>query len=319
MDNEEFRAQVVKKLDSSITDKTQLTEILFYLGQQEDVKGSYKNSAAWKMLRDLLDSDNQGFTAYAQRLLQEAEKGKPPTRDRLPECFEVLKLQGTNANNGNLLTLDSGAVTMGGSIGFAYALARVTSEMQLKILEDYPHVMNALAVSTAKNAVVLVRVCGRMATVGLAAVYLTCEAMMSIYRWWKGEITGKRATKNFIDSCVTVAAGTLGSIGGATGGGLFGPIFTMLGGSIGGIVASVVVGVSFDILSQKMFDIPKGEALEAAYDFLGVSMQATDDEINKAFRSLCLKYHPDKSGSQQNFLKLQSYMGIIKVARGEQY
>uniref|UniRef100_A0A914VTU2 J domain-containing protein n=1 Tax=Plectus sambesii TaxID=2011161 RepID=A0A914VTU2_9BILA len=318
MDNEEFRAQVVKKLDSAITDKTQLTEILFYLGHQDEANRGYKNSAAWKTLRDLLES-NEAFIAYAQRLLQEVDKNKQPIRDSMLEVYENLHLQGKKSNAGTPLTLDFGALTVCGSIGFAHAWVHITPEAQVKILAVLPHIMQPLAVSTAGSAVALVNTCGHEAKTVFATVYLTYEAIKSIHSWWKGEITGKRAAKNIVESCATVAAGAGGSVAGAALGSLSGPIGMVVGGVLGGIAASAAAGIISDTLTQELFDIPKDEALERAYNFLGVSRRSTDDDITKAYRSLCLKYHPDKGGSQQNFLKLQSCMGIIQVAREEEH
>jgi hypothetical protein len=44
------------------------------------------------------------------------------------------------------------------------------------------------------------------------------------------------------------------------------------------------------------------------YEILGVSADATQDEIKKSFRHLALKYHPDKNGnseeSKQKFMKI---------------
>ena len=44
------------------------------------------------------------------------------------------------------------------------------------------------------------------------------------------------------------------------------------------------------------------------YDILGVSKDASQDEIKKSFRNLALKYHPDKNGnseeSKQRFMKI---------------
>ena len=39
------------------------------------------------------------------------------------------------------------------------------------------------------------------------------------------------------------------------------------------------------------------------YDVLGVSKTATQDEIKKAYRELCKKYHPDKQGGDDTKIK----------------
>uniref|UniRef100_A0A914UMB9 J domain-containing protein n=1 Tax=Plectus sambesii TaxID=2011161 RepID=A0A914UMB9_9BILA len=236
----------------------------------------------------------------------------------MDEVYDHLELQGRKTKTGDLVTIDIGALIGGGAVGFAHIWKHITPEMQGKILLVLPRI-KSFAVSTANSAGAAVNIYGGKATIALAAVYLSYEAMRNIHRWWKGEISGRRVAKNIIDSCGTVAAGAGGAMAGAAAGSFFGPVGTVVGGVIGSVVGSAGGGVLIDTLTQELFDIPKDEALERAYNCLGVVSRTTDREINRAFRALSLKYHPDKGGSQQSFLMLQTCMGIIKVARGEEY
>ena len=54
---------------------------------------------------------------------------------------------------------------------------------------------------------------------------------------------------------------------------------------------------------------PKKEVdTQKYYDLLGVSKEATQDEVKKAFRKIALKEHPDKGGDPEkvsNFIYLR--------------
>jgi curved DNA-binding protein CbpA len=47
------------------------------------------------------------------------------------------------------------------------------------------------------------------------------------------------------------------------------------------------------------------------YEFLNVPVNATLREIKEAYRKLTLKYHPDKGGSHEMFIKLQKAYSIL--------
>jgi len=64
---------------------------------------------------------------------------------------------------------------------------------------------------------------------------------------------------------------------------------------------------------------------DAAYDVLGVTSIATDEEIKKAYRAMALKFHPDKVGhlgedyrnaAEEKFKKIQAAYEDIKKMRG---
>lgn len=41
------------------------------------------------------------------------------------------------------------------------------------------------------------------------------------------------------------------------------------------------------------------------YRILGVDGSSTEDEIKKAYRKMAIKLHPDRGGSQEDFIRLQ--------------
>jgi curved DNA-binding protein CbpA len=47
------------------------------------------------------------------------------------------------------------------------------------------------------------------------------------------------------------------------------------------------------------------------YDILGISQNATQDEIKRSFRNLALKYHPDKNRNSEE--SKQKFMKIIEA------
>jgi len=159
------------------------------------------------------------------------------------------------------------------------------------------------------------------AMVAVAAFCLTAEAIKNIIRWWKGEISGKRCASNVLGSLGSFSGGMALGAACALGLGFFaGPIGVFVGGIYGSIKGSIVGKDLADNWTLHIFNIPKDEALENAYNYLGVEKDATNYEISSAFRRLALRHHPDRpTGNTKEFLKLQIHLQIIKTARGEAF
>ena len=186
-------------------------------------------------------------------------------------------------------------------------------------MEIIPKVITNKQLITAADEVVglVNKAGGTIVMVALAAIHLTYDVIVNLKRWWNGEISGPRCAKNIMDSFLTIGAGVAGGLVGSLVGSFAGPVGTVIGGVAGGIASSAAANALSDRLTQWLFGVPKSEALENAYRFLGVPMTASNSEVNTAYRHLCLKHHPDKpGGSREDFHFLQLNMATIKAARG---
>lgn len=306
-----------------------LVRVLHYLDEEEK---SYNNNVilppVWKTLRSTLKSE-QVFKKYAERLAEDTKRAENDENFR--ETMRLLYEQMMDASEDPLpadqhqgfdlvrLT-DFNVASTTACAGLAKAWSLIPRPTQSQILHTLPRLIRAPLVTAADEVVgVFSKSAGSVVIVGLAAVCLGWAAFWNVYRWWKGEISGKRCAKNVVDASFTVTAGAVGGyLTGAAVGAVAGPVGLVIGGVLGGVISYSVMNLLIDRLTQKLFDIPKDEALENAYAFLGVKMSSSNSEINAAFHRLCLKYHPDKpGGSAEDFHFLQLTMAVIKVARGE--
>ncbi|XP_052783255.1 uncharacterized protein LOC128219487 [Mya arenaria] len=206
---------------------------------------------------------------------------------------------------------------------FRNAVKRL-SKPQFNVLQT--HLQNLSASDRLQNAVAIAIGGSSVVIVGLVACTLAFGVIKNIKRWWKDEITGIRCVKNIMDFGLSVAAGVIGGIGGELVGlGIGGAIAGPVGGVIGAI-AGAVVGFVYaskqahelaDRLTQWAFGLPKSEALENAYRFLGLPLSSSNGEINTKYRMLALQYHPDKGGDKNKWTQLQYSLALIREARGE--
>ena len=156
----------------------------------------------------------------------------------------------------------------------------------------------------------------KMVPVILVGVFLAADVISNMRRWWKDEISGQRCAKNIIDSGVGLAAGIGGGFGGAALGTMVFPgVGTLIGGIVGGVLSAEICSRISDWITQKIFNLPKSEAVENAYRVLGVPHNTSNSEINTKFRKLCLEHHPDKGGNVEDFYKLQYAMQVLRMSR----
>ncbi|CAF2776047.1 unnamed protein product [Rotaria sp. Silwood2] len=92
---------------------------------------------------------------------------------------------------------------------------------------------------------------------------------------------------------------------------------TLVGAVVAGVAGSFGASALVEWLTEYFFDVPKSVAVENAYKFLTLSPSCSNDEINGRYRTLALRYHPDKGGNAEDFHKLQISVAIIKQARGQ--
>ncbi|CAF2855688.1 unnamed protein product [Rotaria sp. Silwood2] len=175
-----------------------------------------------------------------------------------------------------------------------------------------------IAVSTSQALTRAQTIAGKVVPIAIVGVQLSWEALKSIRSWWHGEISGKRCAKQIIDASAGILGGYAGGAAGmAIGTAVLPGYGTLVGAVVGGVAGSFGASALVEWLTEYFFDVPKSVAVENAYKFLTLSPSCSNDEINGRYRTLALRYHPDKGGNAEDFHKLQISVAIIKQARGQ--
>ena len=334
-DTGDFRDQVREKLVGLKyfeENPEALARVFFFLDEADkeciDAVDAGLFSPYWKNFKYLLNRD-EAFESLAKRYAEDTRRV-----EQNPKFLKVMRdlydkmmtasddgvpldgIQGFDLQ----LVVDKNTADTFSCVGLARAWHMVPAETQTRFLHLLPKMVDSKSlVFSVDECVGLVnKHGGQVVMYTLAAVYLGFSALKSIRRWWRGEISGKRCIKNVIDTSLTTAAGVGGGMGGAALGTFLCPgIGTVCGGFLGGVLGSLTTSMVSDRLTQWLFDLPKDEAVENAYRYLEVKPSASNAEVNTAFRKLCLKHHPDKGGSADEFFILQNSMAVIRLARGE--
>uniref|UniRef100_A0A914PLC5 Uncharacterized protein n=1 Tax=Panagrolaimus davidi TaxID=227884 RepID=A0A914PLC5_9BILA len=121
----------------------------------------------------------------------------------------------------------------------------------------------------------------KMCAAIVAAAIITAPATLYVYKWYTGEISGKRCVKQVTQVSTTVF--------GAAGGGYAGtaaactnPVtgVVIVGGVIGCILAALISSYISDKVLSYILALPRDKALENAYNFIGISCNASDEHVN---------------------------------------
>lgn len=186
-----------------------------------------------------------------------------------------------------------------------------SDENKDKIFENNPNLYNNIKYYSKKFTTVSFNANGVQRLVLVPTVCV----LRNIGRCFFSTISIKRCAKIIVDECL----GNAGRFGGEM---LAVWLFTTAGSAacVGATVCALIGHLAAknlsDRLTQYIFHIPKDEALENAYNFIGVKPTASNNEIKTAFRMLCNKYYPEeKNGEKCKFVELLNHMAIIKAAR----
>ena len=191
---------------------------------------------------------------------------------------------------------------------FISTLSKLDSTVQNKVIQLITNIAEAKVFDNKtldnnfKNLLQLTKsTSSNLVSNSLVTVFLTYETVTHLQLWWRGEISGRRCSKNIVDSFAGMAAGVGGGIVGATAGSYiingFGlkssptplAIGSIIGAVIGGVTSATAANKISDWLTQKLFNLPKNAAaVENHYKFLGLEYGASNDEINLSFWQLAL-------------------------------
>ena len=329
MASEEWRDDVYKKLADLFEDDAEtLSRVMFYLDQEQiDFKGNL--SPSWRTLKNSI-SLNPMFRSYAKRLADKTKEAESDNKFR--KTMEQLRsnmfepsdrkadIQVYQKLNPKKFT-EIEVFEKAGLIGFARAWTVIPDSCRnliMAFVENHlPNKCHDLIIKADKLVTRFNYAGSKLATVSLSFVLLSYDAIQSIRRWWKGEISGSRCCKNIIDSLCTTTASVGGAFAGAGVGSLFGPIGAFAGGLVGSVLFASTVSFFSDRLTQWLFGLPREEALENAFRYFNLKCDASNNEINTVYRKLCKKHHPDKGGRAEDFHFVQYNMAVIKASRGE--
>lgn len=147
---------------------------------------------------------------------------------------------------------------------------------------------------------------GAVLTVG----YLGYDFYINIRQWRNGEIDGAKCVKRISTSITGVAAGFGGACFGAA---VAGPVGAVVGGVVAGLIGQELCGSTFNLIVGN----DRERAVARAFEDLGLTPKATNEEVRQAYLHLARQHHPDKNNGQNTavFIKINMAYELIRAHR----
>ena len=287
--------------------------MLFFL----DIEGD--EGVCQDSLLDLVNNNDVAFGKVAKRCLQHSQKNFQSNIEWLDENFNELPPSDLGTSN----YLETYVKMQMPFCNLAQGLQSIPPKRKQAIVSNIIHMVQSKFGKGSKitekvsNQLMFAQMAKPEDFVTIITVQLTYEAIQSINSWWNGEISGKRCAKQIIDSSGSIFGGYAGAAVGSAIGSIIAPGYgTVIGAVAGGAAGSFTASAFSEWLTEYLFSLPKQVAVENAYRFLGLSPSCSNVELKIQYRTLALRYHPDKGGNHADFHKLQVSTAVIKQVRG---
>ena len=95
----------------------------------------------------------------------------------------------------------------------------------------------------------------------------------------------------------------------------FGTAGAITFGLWGAALGAAIGNVADDVRQRYYSTNDCSSELYEAYSFLGISVNATNEDVEKAYREKSRLYHPDREGDSNLQSKLNSYVSLIRNSR----
>uniref|UniRef100_A0AC35F9C8 J domain-containing protein n=1 Tax=Panagrolaimus sp. PS1159 TaxID=55785 RepID=A0AC35F9C8_9BILA len=311
------------------TDSEALTILMYTLASEEKRFGG--RALNWQILANLVNQ-KQSFKSHANYLIKETRRNESKKildaailiQEKINEkCtteFGAIDFFDRNPNliSTNLFCLQSKLWNDLPQIGKAAILKFIS-----KCVKNLS-ILHAIGRNENLNLIILqTSIYAKSVSITLATLPIPYEILRVVFLWWYEKLHGKLAAKGVVNCTVAVIP-------------RFGKVFCDVGkvvcelGNYNPIRRSTIFyNNDFDgetvatnkpiteILFQQIFSLPKSEAQSLAYKHLNIRSCASDSDVGEAYQRHLIIEHPEKGGSKETFCKLQAFIAIICIARGE--